>query len=124
MEALVTQADVRKPFDRDCVKRVMEQKEEELLSLYRQKHMAIQDRVSRLEELVFRAGHWWLDAPELAVALRQVRAFIDNIDHNFGGQSPAWRLIQSVGHRARRKQQLVEALMNYRGERDAWDGLF
>lgn len=123
-QALVTQADVRKPFGRDCVIRVMEQKEGELLALYRQKHAAIQDRVSRLEDLVFRAGHWWLDAPELSVALRQVRVFIDNIKHNFGEQSPAWQEIQSSEHRAGRKQQITEALMNYRAERDAWDSLF
>ena len=71
-----------------------------------------------------RAGRWWLDAPELAVALRQVRAFIENIKHNFGEQSPAWQEIQSSEHRAGRKQQIMQALMNYRAERDAWDRLF
>jgi hypothetical protein len=123
-EALVRQADVNETFEKDCVARLMEEKEKELLALYEQKHDAIQEKSRQLENLVFNAGHWWLDVPDLAGALQQVRAFIDNIDHNFGGQSPAWRLIQSVGHRARRKQQLVEALMNYRGERDTWDGLF
>ncbi|MBS0311478.1 MAG: hypothetical protein JSR88_09105, partial [Proteobacteria bacterium] len=59
-----------------------------------------------------------------AHALRQVRAFIDNIDRNFGEQASAWRQIQSADHRAERKRQIVEALMNYRAERDAWDSLF
>ena len=36
----------------------------------------------------------------------------------------AWRQIQSAEHRAQRKRQIVEALMNYRAERDAWDSLF
>jgi hypothetical protein len=31
---------------------------------------------------------------------------------------------QSAAHRAERKQQIVEALTEYRAERDAWDGLF
>ena len=123
-EALVRQADVNETFEKDCVARLMQEKENELLALYEQKHDAIQEKSRRLGNLVFDAGHWWLDETDLAVALQQVRAFIDNIDHNFGAQSPAWRLIQSVGYRTRRKQQLMEALMNYRGERDAWDGLF
>jgi hypothetical protein len=123
-EALVAQVDIREPLDRDRLLQVVERKESELLALYRQKHEALLDRVSQLEELVFFAGHWWLDDAELAEALYQVRAFIDNINFNFGERSPAWRKIQSQAHRAERKQQIVTALMNYRAERDAWGGLF
>ena len=49
---------------------------------------------------------------------------IDNINHNFGEQSLAWHQIQSVEHRDQRKSQIIDALMNYRAERDAWDRLF
>lgn len=50
--------------------------------------------------------------------------FLDNIARNFGEQASAWLQIQSAGHRAERKQQIVEALMNDRAKRDAWDTLF
>ncbi|MBW8327632.1 MAG: hypothetical protein K0M48_00230 [Thiobacillus sp.] len=127
-EALVKQADVTRPFAQDVIEAVVAQKEAELLALYQQKHDAIVDKSRQLNELVFNAGHWWLHAsehaPDLAHALRQVRAFIDNIDRNFGEHAPAWRQIQSAEHRAQRKRQIVEALMNYRAERDAWDSLF
>jgi hypothetical protein len=73
---------------------------------------------------VFNAGHWWLEAAGLASALQQVTNFIDNINHNFGEQSLAWHQIKSIEHRAERKSQIIEALMNYRTERDAWDRLF
>jgi hypothetical protein len=36
----------------------------------------------------------------------------------------AWQQIQSSDHRAKRKQQIVEALLNYRVERNVWDSLF
>jgi hypothetical protein len=127
-EALVKQADVTRPFAQDAIETVVAQKEAELLALYQQKHDAIAERNRQLNDLVFNAGHWWLhageQAPGLAHALRQVRAFIDNIDRNFGEHALAWRQIQSAGHRAERKRQIVEALMNYRAERDAWDSLF
>jgi hypothetical protein len=123
-EALVKQADVNRPFARDEVEAVINQKETELLALYQQKHDAIVEKNRQLNDRVFNAGHWWLNAPELANALRQVRAFIDNIDRNFGEHARAWRQIQSAHHRAQRKQQIVEALLNYRAERDAWDSLF
>ena len=56
--------------------------------------------------------------------MTQVKAFVDNIEHNFGEQSQAWHQIQSLEHRAGRKKQITEALMNYRAERDAWEQLF
>ncbi len=123
-EALVKQADVRKPFAAERIETVLARKETELLALYRQKHDAIVSANRQLNALVFSAGHWWLRVPELADALRQIQAFIHNIDRNFGVSAPAWCQIQSAEHRARRKQQIVAALQNYRAERDAWDSLF
>jgi len=123
-EELVKQADVERPFAQDAIKAVIARKEAELLALYRQKQVAIVAKTRQLHDLVFDAGHWWLRSPESAVALRQVQAFIDNIARNFGEHAPAWRQIQSTEHRAQRKRQIIEALMNYRAERDAWDRLF
>lgn len=123
-EELVKRADVNRPFSHEAVEAVLDEKEAEMLALYRQKHEAIVARNRQLNERVFESGHWWLDVPELKEALAQLRAFIDNIERNFGEHAPAWQQIQSSEHRARRKQQIVEALMNYRAERDAWDSLF
>lgn len=127
-EALVREADVNRPFARDLVESVVGRKEAELLALYRQKHDAIAERSRRLDQLVFHAGHWWLHAakqsPGMDEALGRVRAFLDNVERNFGEHAQAWRQIQSAGHRAARKAQIVEALVNYRAERDAWDSLF
>ncbi len=123
-EELVKRADVNQPFVRDVVETVINKKESELLDLYRQKHAAIVQKNRLLNDLVFKAGHWWLDVPELTSSLNQVRTFIDNIDRNFGEHTPAWQQIQSAEHRTQRKQQIVEALLNYRSERDVWDSLF
>lgn len=123
-EALVKEADVRQPFSAAMIEVVMARKETELLALYRQKHDAIVSANRRLQALVFDAGHWWLHTPELADAMRQVQAFIQNIERNFGESATAWRQIQSTEHRAWRTQQIVDALRNYRAERDSWDSLF
>ena len=123
-EALVNRADVNMPFEKELVVTVIDQKENELLELYQQKHDTILEKNRRLNELVFNAAHWWLESPGQTNTLKQVKSFIDNINHNFGEQSLAWHQIQSVEHRAERKNQIIEALMNYRAERDAWDRLF
>ncbi|MDH5648177.1 MAG: hypothetical protein OEY67_00865 [Gammaproteobacteria bacterium] len=123
-EALVQQADVTRPFKKDQVVAVINKKERELLELYQQKHKAIREKHRQLQHLVFHAGHWWTTVPALTDALQQVQAFLNNIDHNFGEQSQAWQQISSTEHRAQRKQQITDALLHYRAERDAWDSLF
>ncbi|MDQ1362778.1 MAG: hypothetical protein QG652_638 [Pseudomonadota bacterium] len=121
---LVSQADVNQPFQKEVMTSVIDRKEMELLALYQQKHVAVLDKNRLLNNLVFNTGHWWLSSPVLADALHHVKNFIQNIEHNFSDQSLAYQQIQSSEHRAVRKKQIIEALMNYRTERDAWDRLF
>ncbi len=123
-ETLARETDITAPLDEGQVERALEERERELLALYRQKHEAILARARALEDRVFRQKHWWLERPELADALRQVRAFLDNVRHNFGEASSAWQLIRSDRHRAGRRRQIRAALLDYRRERDAWDSLF
>ncbi|MBM4190081.1 MAG: hypothetical protein FJ210_05110 [Betaproteobacteria bacterium] len=123
-EALVKVADVRQPFSEDAIRAVIDQKEAELGALYRQKQAAIIRAKRQLHALVFDSAGWWLRVPELADALQQVQAFMDNIERNFGASTPAWEQIQSVAHRARRKEEIVAALRAYRAERAVWDSLF
>ncbi len=123
-EELVKRTDVNKPFEKDLVVAVIDQKEAEMLEQYQQKHDAILEKNRQLKELVFNAGYWWTKVPELTNALKQVKSFINNINHNYGEQSQSWHQIQSVEHRIERKKQIIEALMNYRAERNAWDRLF
>ena len=123
-EELVKRADVKLPFPRDLVEAIVTQKENELLALYQQKHDAIVTKNRQLNMLVFETSHWWLNDKQSAKSLEHVRSFIINIDRNFGEHAPAWQQIQSAEHRAQRKQQIIEALLNYRAERDVWNSLF
>ncbi|MGB5517017.1 MAG: hypothetical protein WBO73_00925, partial [Gammaproteobacteria bacterium] len=52
-EALVKQADVTKPFEKDLVDTVIDRKEIDLLEMYQQKHDAILEKSRRLNDLVF-----------------------------------------------------------------------
>lgn len=121
---LAGQTDVNQPFPKAILVSVIDRKEIELLDMYQQKHKAILEKNRLLHELIFDAGHWWLNSPGLLDALRQVKSFMRNVEHNFGDQSLAYQQIQSSEHRATRKKQIIDALMKYRAERDAWDRLF
>ncbi len=123
-EALVKQVDVKQPFPEDAILALLQKREAELLALYQQKHQSIRQKSKQLRALVFEDDHWWLRDESLKGPMKEVAAFIDTLEHNFGETSRAWLQIQSSAHRERRKRQILEALVNYRSERDAWDELF
>lgn len=122
-EELARETATGQPFARDDIRRIMDRKEQDLLALYQQKHHAIVDLARQLNTRVFESGYWWQHDPELASALQQVRTFIENIRNNFGEQATAWQQIRSPAHRTFRKQQLLDALLHYHSERNAWDEL-
>ena len=98
---------------------VIDRVEAELLELYATKHRAVNARIAELERWLASPPRNWQDTP----ALDKLAMFLRNMRSNFGDASPAWRQIQSQTHRDARKQQIVDALANYRGERAAWDAL-
>ncbi len=106
--------------DADLVTQVIGKVEAELLDLYQAKHVAVNTRRVELQQWVQQPQHWWHGTP----AMHKVLQFLDNIALNFGDQAAAWQQIQSASHRAGRKQQIMDALLHYRQERDAWDQLF
>lgn len=123
-EALVKQVDVKQPFPEDAILALLQKCETKLLALYQQKHQSIRQKSKLLRARVFEDDHWWLRDESLKGPLKEVASFIDTLEHNFGETSRAWLQIQSSAHRERRKRQILEALVNYRSERDAWDELF
>jgi len=95
------------------------QVEAELLEIYAAKHRAMNARLAELQRWLADAPHAWRGTP----ALQQLAQFLRNMEANFGDAAPAWRQIQSAGHREQRRQQIVDALTHYRAERAAWDRL-
>ena len=122
-EALAKETDIGRPFQESAVVEVVERKDAELLALYQLKHREISIKNQQLRDLVWCQDRWWINAAELAVALERIKCFIDNVQRNFSEDSPAWKRIRSSEYRRVRVRQIVEALVNYRCERDAWDSL-
>ena len=112
--------DLAQLTDAERLQQVVDKVEAEMLALYQAKHEAVNAQVQALEQWVQQPQHGWQGTPALA----QVLQFLGNIRRNFSDQSLAWQQIQSAEHRAKRKQQMVAALMGYRAEREVWDQLF
>ena len=112
-------ADLAQLTDAERLQQVVDKVETEMLALYQAKHQAVNTRRRELEAWV-KAQSGWAGTP----ALPRILQFLDNIAWNFGDEAKAWQQIQSVSHRHARKQQIVDALLHYRGERAVWDQLF
>lgn len=121
---LTRRGDAGQGFNHASVRQALEETEQELLTLYTDKHREVQDRNTRLKQLLSDPQHWWQQDARAAAALPAMQQFTRNIDINFGKHSTAYRQIQDSAHRDRRKQQIAAAILAYRESRDAWDQLF
>jgi hypothetical protein len=111
--------DLTQLADSERLQQVVDKVEADMLALYRAKHQAVNSRRCELETWV-KTQQGWAGTP----ALYQITQFLRNIELNFGDEAKVWQQIQSESHRQGRKQQIVDALLHYRGERLVWDQLF
>ena len=111
-------------FTPESVTRAIEETEHELLAMYEEKHLEMQDRNTQLKHLITGPQRWWHNESQAAAALSSIQRFVHNIDVNFGEDSTAYQQIQDQQHRSQRRKQISRALLAYRQSRDAWDELF
>jgi hypothetical protein len=121
---LAAQTDFIQPLKMDMVNKSVDKVEKELLQLYQTKHRDVMSKNNEFKHLLTRPGPWWRETESARPSIAIAQQFTRNIDFNFGEQSEAYRQIQSVSHRNQRKQQIIQALLNYREQRDTWDQLF
>ena len=87
---------------------------------YRTRHAGIVKKLAALSALLNSPAHWW-HAPEHAGALAQFRVFLDNMQCNFGTDSPGHTRIASKEHWQRWRQRQLAALTRFHADRDAWN---
>ncbi len=118
-------------FSQDVVEEHLNIIEQELLELYRDTQNNVMQKTAEFLEILDHPQVWWnRSSNELynksndAEALKKLRQFIENCRHNFGAEAKAYQQIESEIHRKNRKQQIMQAILSYRQDRDAWDQLF
>ena len=121
---LSKQGELNKQLEVESIRQAINKVELELLDLYQTKHEAIKRRNSQLKMLLENSTSWWFALESAKPSIQKIQKFISNIELNFGEQSVGYLQIVSESHREQRKLQIVQALLNYRKERDAWDLLF
>ncbi len=105
------------------IAKVVDDIEQTLYDKYQLKREHIQERLAQMESSLNAPAQWWNQLPEMADSRRQLRRFIDDIEHNFGAQARGYHLIQDLGHKRERLRAITRAIARYPDERVAWQSL-
>ena len=107
------------------------QTEQELLALYAQKHKNVLQKCDVLEILINNNDHWWnqhnlmdpITHCTIKEYMQQIQQFINNVRHNFDKKSLAYKNIQSTDNRTLKIDLMIQALLDYRHDRNSWDDM-
>jgi len=75
-------------------------------------------RLDTLENFLSGPVHWWRNDAQTHTLFEQ---FCGSLHANFGEDARAWQLIDDVAHRGARCTAIVDALANYRFDRQSWE---
>ncbi|KVW93410.1 hypothetical protein [Thiobacillus denitrificans] len=91
----------------------------ELAQQYRTRHAGIVKNLDALTCMLNEPAHWW-HARAHGQALAQFRVFLDNMQRNFGADSPGHACIASEENWQRWRQRQLAALTRFDADRRAW----
>ncbi|MHB1187005.1 hypothetical protein [Thiobacillus sp.] len=104
----------------DAIAATLDAVRAEMTLRYRTRHANIVNKLAALTALLNSPVHWW-HAPEHTGARAQFRVFLDNMQRNFGTDSPGHARIASEGHWQPWRQRQLAALTRFHADRDAWN---
>lgn len=121
MERLTAQGYPNKPLSAQDVRQVVGAVEGELHEKYTLKHQQLIDKVSGLAKCFNDPQQWWHRYHGLDDAREAVRYFIDAMEKNFGEQAVIYQQIGTGEHKARRLDDIVQAICSYVDDRKVWN---
>ncbi|PKO68795.1 MAG: hypothetical protein CVU23_06825 [Betaproteobacteria bacterium HGW-Betaproteobacteria-17] len=92
----------------------------DLAHQYCTRHAGIVEKLDALTRMLNDPARWW-HAPAHARALAQFRVFLDNMQRNFGADSPAHARIASAANWQRWRQRQLAALAGFHADRQVWN---
>lgn len=121
IERLARVQPIHHPADADHVENTLDAVRTELLEKYNRRQRAIAERLQVLENLLHDPDCWWNRAPEYAATVADFAAFIANMVRNFGADSAGHLRINADADWARRRAELLAAIIRYPSDRAAWE---
>jgi hypothetical protein len=123
IEKLTARGYPEKQLPEMLIKQLLDETETTLRQQYEVKHQQIINKLASLISIFTGHERWWNSLAGLDLARGQIQQFIDNIQHNFGIDASAYRLIDAPENRTQRQQQIIQSIMHYTADRALWQGI-
>jgi hypothetical protein len=120
MEKLTTIGFPSKSVSQQVIIQTLEETAQDMRLRYATKQKEILEKLTRLKSLFNDKNNWWNTASGMALAIKNITCFINNIENNFGPASPSYELIDSEANRNLRFKQMLEAINQYPADRQTW----
>jgi hypothetical protein len=104
----------------DTVAATLDAVHADLAQQYRARHAGIVNKLAALTHMLNDPAHWW-HAPAQAGALTHFRAFFDNMQRNFGADSPAHARLASDEQWQRWRRRQLAAISRFHADRRVWN---
>lgn len=103
------------------VAEVLEATRAEMRDKYRAKQAAILERLGLLRSLLDDPVLWWNRSPQLADAVANFQAFVANMAHNFGTDSPCYARLDAAGNWDNWRGRQLAAILGLQRDRADWN---
>ena len=120
IERLTAQGFPQKTLSGEAVAATLDAVHADMALKYRTRHARILKKLDALSGLLDNPAHWW-HAPAHAEARAFFRLFLDNMQRNFGANSPGHARIASEAGWQHWRQRQLEAISHFHADRRLWN---
>ncbi len=124
LEKLTEQGYPSTSLSRDTIVSIVSATEKNICRQYLHRHKTLQDKKEKLKMLLSDSACWWNQKVDYADVKTKLDTFVENIEHNFGDHSYGHQLINSTENKQPRMKQIVDGILRYPDEKQAWEKLF
>ena len=123
MEKLTAMGYPEHSVSEQAIIQILESTEKDIHQKYATKQLQIQEKLRLLKSIFLDSDNWWNTSKGMHPARENFRLFITNIEQNFGATSRCYELIDSDVNRDKRFTQMLEAIIEYPANREAWKNI-
>jgi hypothetical protein len=120
MEKLTAMGYPAKSVPKQMIFQALESTEQDTRQQYAAKQAQILDKLNLMKSIFFSSNNWWNTTSGMESARENFTIFINNIEQNFGEDSRCYEIIDSDVNRSKRFDEMLEAIIEYPADRQAW----
>ncbi len=123
IQSLIDQGYPRKLPEESEIQQTVTRTAENLLEKYRTKQRQIDRQIEQLRQRIDQLDGWINNRADGEQAAKELQAFLQSMEYNFGETANSYRLISDGAQRLARCREITRAILQYPAQRDHWSAL-